>query len=342
MELRFGFDFSQVRVHTDAQAAESARAVNALAYTVGSDIVFGAGQYAPGTAAGKRLLAHELTHVVQQGSKPAALQRQPAPNGMPATVRDSRGLVRNTIDFFKGSANYFSEQVPIIAAGAAGAAACKDTNCVPDKNAQNNVCGNCAKFSEILARGVIDVTGQPRPGWTGVTYGKFQVRYKYDPPAEQAPKIGGGDQRCLTATVIFTSSVTNSINTLRYIPNPPPGSGGSAACAKAIKNWCSIVDEHEKRHAADNDAIVREANEAAAANTTAPFDVDLKPRALTECASTEAKAKADLERTAKQITAEQITKIEEESRNRMLALHAAIGEAVALDCAVCQGGLTQG
>lgn len=66
MEPRFGHDFSQVRVHTDARAAESARAVNALAYTVGRNVVFGAGQYVPGTNAGKRLLAHELTHVVQQ------------------------------------------------------------------------------------------------------------------------------------------------------------------------------------------------------------------------------------------------------------------------------------
>jgi len=66
MEPRFGHDFSQVRVHTDARAAESARAVNALAYTVGKDVVFGKGHYMPGTSEGKRLLAHELTHVVQQ------------------------------------------------------------------------------------------------------------------------------------------------------------------------------------------------------------------------------------------------------------------------------------
>jgi len=60
------YDFSQVRIHTDTQAAESARAINAVAYTVGRHIVFGSGQYAPGTTAGQRLLAHELTHVVQQ------------------------------------------------------------------------------------------------------------------------------------------------------------------------------------------------------------------------------------------------------------------------------------
>jgi hypothetical protein len=67
MESRFGHDFGRVRVHTDARAAESARAVNAQAYTVGRDVVFAAGQYVPETAKGRRLLAHELMHVVQQG-----------------------------------------------------------------------------------------------------------------------------------------------------------------------------------------------------------------------------------------------------------------------------------
>jgi hypothetical protein len=66
MEARFGHDFGQVRVHTGAAAAESARAVNASAYTVEGDVVFGAGQYAPASPAGRRLLAHELAHVVQQ------------------------------------------------------------------------------------------------------------------------------------------------------------------------------------------------------------------------------------------------------------------------------------
>ncbi len=75
MEPRFGLDLNHVRVHTDAKAAESARAVNALAYTVGRDVVFSAGQYAPETESGRRLLAHELTHVVQQQRTPAAAQR---------------------------------------------------------------------------------------------------------------------------------------------------------------------------------------------------------------------------------------------------------------------------
>ena len=65
-EPRFSRDFSDVRVHTNGAAAQAAHAVNALAYTSGRDIVFGRGQYAPETESGKRLLAHELTHVVQQ------------------------------------------------------------------------------------------------------------------------------------------------------------------------------------------------------------------------------------------------------------------------------------
>lgn len=66
MEPRFGHDFSQVRVHTDQTATEIAHSVNALAFTVGRDIVFGNQQYTPGTSNGKRLLAHELTHTIQQ------------------------------------------------------------------------------------------------------------------------------------------------------------------------------------------------------------------------------------------------------------------------------------
>jgi len=66
MESRFGYDFAGVRVHTDEKAARSARAIDALSYTAGNDIAFAQGQYAPGTPRGRRLLAHELTHVAQQ------------------------------------------------------------------------------------------------------------------------------------------------------------------------------------------------------------------------------------------------------------------------------------
>ncbi len=73
MEQHFGYDFSQVRVHSDADAGQSAQDVRAHAYTVGHNIVFGTGQFAPHTHAGRHLLAHELAHVIQQdGSTPTA------------------------------------------------------------------------------------------------------------------------------------------------------------------------------------------------------------------------------------------------------------------------------
>ena len=105
MEPRFGHDFGQVRVHTDAQAAEAAENIGARAYTVGGDIVFGAGEYAPETTSGRHLLAHELTHVVQQqGDATAAstVQRDPGgeggaqtpvavPDDMPTSIEDMAG-----------------------------------------------------------------------------------------------------------------------------------------------------------------------------------------------------------------------------------------------------------
>ncbi|MEX2512670.1 MAG: DUF4157 domain-containing protein [Cyclobacteriaceae bacterium] len=77
-EPTFGFDFSKVKLHSDNAANESAKELNALAFTTGNHIVFRSGQYQPATEAGKKLLAHELTHVVQQsGNVSHKIQRQP-------------------------------------------------------------------------------------------------------------------------------------------------------------------------------------------------------------------------------------------------------------------------
>ena len=84
MESRFQRDLSHVRVHSDDVAAESAAQVHAKAYTVGSHIAFGVGHYAPNSSKGRSLLAHELTHVLQQPSQP--------PCGRISRVGSSRGL----------------------------------------------------------------------------------------------------------------------------------------------------------------------------------------------------------------------------------------------------------
>lgn len=97
MEPRFGRDFSRVRVHTDAKAAESAREVHARAYTVGRDVVFGAGRYEPATTDGRRLIAHELTHVLQQSFGAAAPTSR---TGL--TIAGSKGPLEALADSVEG------------------------------------------------------------------------------------------------------------------------------------------------------------------------------------------------------------------------------------------------
>ncbi len=104
-QARFAYDFGQVRVHNDERAHESARSVNARAYTVGRDVVFARNRYAPGTEDGRRLLAHELTHVVQQRSpyvsgaalrvsRPGELMEQEAHRTSLAESADASQLTR--------------------------------------------------------------------------------------------------------------------------------------------------------------------------------------------------------------------------------------------------------
>ena len=85
MESRFGHDFGHVRIHADEPAAEAARSVNARAFTIGASIVFARGQYLPDSPAGRWLLAHELTHVLQQGKAAAAVN---SPAGSRPTIGD--------------------------------------------------------------------------------------------------------------------------------------------------------------------------------------------------------------------------------------------------------------
>jgi hypothetical protein len=123
LEPGFGYDFSQVRIHDDSKAAKSARSVNALAFTVGNHIVFGDGQYTPGTGTGDRLLAHELTHTIQQtGGAPGRVQRQ--------LLDDDTGMTEQT-------------------AGSAGAGASSTTD------ASSGLLGGLFPTSEVAQGGAI-------------------------------------------------------------------------------------------------------------------------------------------------------------------------------------------
>lgn len=109
MESRFGQDFSQVRIHTDSRAAESASAIQARAYTSGRDVVFGAGEYQPLSEGGRRLLAHELVHVGQQNTGNAFIQRDEKkakktepPKPVPMTADQYRTEIANAEDALLG------------------------------------------------------------------------------------------------------------------------------------------------------------------------------------------------------------------------------------------------
>lgn len=95
-------EFEDVRIHTDTRAAEAARSISASAYTVGNHIVFGGGAFAPHTSRGRALIAHELTHVVQQGGSGSAVQRDacpPRPAGEAAKSRDKDGVLAFDVIF---------------------------------------------------------------------------------------------------------------------------------------------------------------------------------------------------------------------------------------------------
>ena len=109
VEARTGADLSGVRVHDGPEAAASAATLGARAFATGRDVVFGRGRHAPATREGRRLLAHELTHVVQQrrtGS--AAVQRAPA------TPAEQREFVRMTIEFLEESADFFRDRRQVV------------------------------------------------------------------------------------------------------------------------------------------------------------------------------------------------------------------------------------
>ena len=158
LEPRFGHDFSRVRIHSDAKAAESARAVAAQAYTVGSDIVFGAGCYSPGTETGRRLLAHELTHVVQQGFS-----------------RKDGALTVGPVD------DAYEQQAEAIAGGIGG------QHFVPSTD-------DGAPFLAPELRHVVQQTGPDRPRLSAnkIAAGKLQ---RQDDGSDNAAAVSGPNQR---------------------------------------------------------------------------------------------------------------------------------------------------
>lgn len=181
MESRFGRDFSGVRIHTDAKAAESARAVNARGYTVGSEIVFASGEYRPSTAAGRRLLAHELTHVVQQGGQTPENDWLPV---RPAAENPEREAAANAARAHElGS-------LPATHAGVTGVQRDLATAPPPDARAQDELTPdqihtalafNRTRFTAEQTRLIQDIIGtEPTGNWTeGDIQAVAQIQEEY-------------------------------------------------------------------------------------------------------------------------------------------------------------------
>ncbi len=198
MEERFGHDFGQVRVHTDAEAARSAQAIHAQAYTLGRHVVMGQGRYQPHTASGMRLLAHELTHVVQQGN--------------PATDTGPAGAISHPHDPSEREADHVAGALT----GSPGTHAPpgllqrQDDDDVPFGGGDFGGGGAGGTFGAPTGTGPAATRPFPMvcsrpldfPPWTGLR--NFRHAYINDPPANYAIrdlKIGNGvTTSCATAT----------------------------------------------------------------------------------------------------------------------------------------------
>ena len=182
-EPRFGYDFSDVKVHTDSIAAKSAQSINAQAYTSGNNIVFNSGQYSPNTDSGKRLLGHELTHVLQQNTsiKTKKIQR---------TIGDGHDLVALR---FKGDgvleACFDNERV--LTTGAKGSAVSKIQQALVDAGfplPKFGVDGDFGSETRTAVRNFQASLGLKIDGIVGPqTMGALDARFSSTPPAPTPP-----------------------------------------------------------------------------------------------------------------------------------------------------------
>lgn len=224
-EPRFGHDFSKVRVHTDARAARSATAVAALAYTAGRNIVFAEGRYAPGTTAGKQLLAHELAHVVQQASTPHGLESVmdagPSDPFEQAAEARARRVLSNPVGSIESSPRASGRTPPMI-----------QRYTVPASLPCNQVADWMNNNSPY------------KPEWALTT-----CNYSFNGDAHlSAPKkVAGGVQRTVLGHPGLTVSVNCSTDSPEWQPSPRPN---LKAEIEAWNRMRAVLDPHEATHRA--------------------------------------------------------------------------------------------
>jgi outer membrane protein OmpA-like peptidoglycan-associated protein len=210
MEPRFGQDFSGVRVHTDATAAQSARDVSAHAYTVGHNVVFGAGQYQPATSAGRELLAHELSHTIQQGAalrqadqpqpgranlimsrptEPLSLAKKDAPQTGPSHKANDPYQLKSELHP-TGKARLFADQVASLYFGT--------KSYVPDPDDYRVLKALAAEYQ---------YTAQRKGGLKGKVIGHADVELSSDPDNQEL-----SFQRARWTALVFQSNILDAVN----------------------------------------------------------------------------------------------------------------------------------
>jgi hypothetical protein len=269
MQRRLGHDFSRVRVHTDLRAAEAADSVGALAWTVGGDIAFGAGQYAPQTPSGLRLLAHELVHVVQQGgaahAAPANLEIGPpedaaerdadrladtlvrradrlATPAAPVRLALQRPCLQRTAKFVAGSVTESINPAEQIA-----------ENTIPDREL---FLGD-TKFTLNGTTFLDATTGRQALHRPDVTSAKRADRGVDCLFTSVPDNVGSYDMRLLKRGSTWTH-VTEKKNVGGRLPSLrscKEGFGDVTFVVRGGRDLGTKVETHEKRHAADYEAI---------------------------------------------------------------------------------------
>jgi hypothetical protein len=212
METRFGRDFSQVRAHYGLRSAESAKQVNARAYTLGQDIVFGAGQYAPGTRHGLALIAHELAHAIQQGGSdssartPGVLQRQVVGDEPMPEVPDPR--------------DPGTKSAPKGKSWAGASAKCGKDFCRPWPTQRMAEDDRKALWPIFMAGILVKVSRRVIPLWTTWAFGGSSV--------QNLTKDFGADFRASKSTARTTRFLVGQLKSKLTSSRPAVPHGGSA------------------------------------------------------------------------------------------------------------------
>lgn len=231
-EPRFGRDFSQVRLHTDAKAADAAKSINAKAFTTGKNVFFGAGQYSPGTSKGKRLLAHELTHVVQQSIKKIGFLKIQRKSIFPP-YSPKKYIIKLIIKLIKYLIYLYKLYLSLKPSGGGAVGGTKTKfcpkSCVPTIKrgkvckTKNRVCNDCKESGPVNPNNKIThifVDRIKRKGilyWNGKRYNKTGVQEPFDctpNPSTPPARIYGIGKKC---TINHTSCKSDRRGKFSYM-----------------------------------------------------------------------------------------------------------------------------